>query len=491
MKNNFFRIVILFSIFITNYTFSQSEEAQRWLVDDPAWYASVKGESTGNTVRIDITCSGESAADIKKEAVKSALFMLIFKGFEPGPNGEPSIEKLTSDAGLYSAKKSEFDNYLNDPQQGPMLAQAMINPSNPPSEIKVEKKKLQKATYTVEISLENLRSDLEKRKLITTSNQSSTGYIPNVVILPSDTWMKNNRFHSTKENQGAKVDLYDYNNALDNPDMKKALAEIKSKFEKNFKIISYKDKVAEINKEVAKNNALSVAKQQSELDIYAKVLAADIWIKIDIDNKKVDGGQTNQKFIQIEAYNPFTGNAAFTGRQIEKQSTGDNDWEITKNSIREACDEIKPRFTEFFKKREEEGIEGRISCTISESAGDINFTSTFPFKGKEVLLSKLIESSIKKVSQKTANNVDRMNPDGEQTPTLLNYKDCYIPPFIEEEEIDLEADENAPAKKVLSSNNFGKVAEKVIVDLKTKFGILATYQLKGLGKVEIIITGKQ
>ncbi len=493
MKNNYFKLFALITLFSANYTFSQSEEAQRWLVDDPAWYASVKGESTGNTVRIDITCSGESAAEIKKEAIKSAIFLLIFKGFEPGPNGEPSIEKLTSDPGLYSAKKAEFDAYLNDPLQGPSLAQAKINPSFPPSELKIEKKKLQKATYTVEISLENLRVDLEGKKLITVSNQSSTGYVPNVVILPSDAWMKHkdHKFHSTKDNQGQTKDLYDYNNALDHPDMKKALTEIKAKFEKNFKIISYKDKVAEISKEVAKNNALSVSKQQSELDIYAKVLAADIWIKIDIDNKKVDGGQTNQKFVSIEAYNPFTGNNAFTGRQIEKQSTGDNDWEITKNSIREACDEIKPKFTDFFKKREAEGIEGRITCSISESAGDINFGTNFPFKGKEIPLSKLIESSIKKLSQKTKDNVDRMNPDGDQTPTYLQYKDCYIPPFIEEDEIDLEADENAPAKKVLSSNNFGKVGQKVINDLKSKFGIIATYQLKGLGNVEIVITGKQ
>lgn len=480
--------ILVFSL-ISHFSFcQQSEEGAKWLNEDPAYKAEVRGESNGNTVRIDITCSGDNPADIIKESIKSAIYMLIFQGFEPGANGEPSVNKLCEEVGLYQLKKGEFDAYLNDPQQGQIQGQAAINMSKPPSEMKIEKKKLQKATYTVSVNLENLRKDLEGRKLIKPANQSSTGYKPNVVILPSDAWMKKNGFHKTKDNQGITVDLYDYNNALDKDEMQKALGEIKSKFESNFKIISFKDKVAEIAKEEAKNNALSVSKQVSPLDIYAKVLAADLWIKVNIDTK---GTVEKQKFVSVEAYNPFTGNNAFTGRIIDKTTTGSNDWEITKNAIREACDDVKPRFTDFFTKRETEGIEGRITCTISESAGELNFATTFPFKNQQVSLEKLIVASINKMTVKTKDGVYRMNPDGDQTSTLLRFKDVFIAPFIEVEELDLDAEEDAPAKKVMSSNNYGNVGSKVAADLKSKFKVKCEVYQRGLGNVEIVITGQE
>jgi hypothetical protein len=347
-----------------------------------------------------------------------------------------------------------------------------------------------KATFSVEVNLDNLRADLEGRKLIKPANQSSSGYVPNIVILPSDAWMKINKFHSTKDNQGIKVDIYNFKDALDNQEMKSALQEIKSKFEKNFKIIGYKDKLKEIDKEEAKNNALPVAKQASPLDIYAKTIAADIWIKIDISTKKINGGMSNQKMISIEAWNPFTGNNAFTGRQIDKETSGDNDWEVTKNAIREACDDIRPRFTDFFKSREENGIEGRVVCSISENAGDFNFFKEVDFKGKQVTLQKILESAIRKQTVKTKDGVSKMNPDGDQTETFLQFKDVYISPVIEEDEVSLDDEDNAKPNKVMASNNFGKLGGKIKDGLK-KVGIECVIYQKGLGLVEIVITEKK
>ena len=74
---------------------------------------------------------------------------------------------------------------------------------------------------------------------------------------------------------------------------------------------------------------------------------------------------------------------------------------------------------------------------------------------------------------------------------VLKFKDVFIPAFIEEEELDLDAEEDAPAKKVLSSNNFGKVGNKVAKDLKSKFKITSEVYQKGLGNIEIVITGQE
>jgi len=489
-----FAIAAVISFVVCNAALAQNE-SERWLTDDPHFKSSVRGESNGNTVRIDITCSAENPDDIKKEAIKSALFMIIFKGFEPGPNGEPSISKLTDEVGLYEQKQAEFDSYLTNPKQGMMNAQAELNRTQASPEVKINKKKLTKSTYTVEVNLENLRADLEGRKLIKPANQSTSGYMPNVVILPSDAWMKlekhKGKYHQVKDNQGKSEDIYNYKDALDEDEVKKALTEIKSKFEKNFKIIGYKEKAAEIAKEAAKQKAYPESKQMSDIDVYAKVIAADLWIKIDIDNKPGSNKMINQKFVSIEAWNPYTGNTAFTGRQISKETSGDNDWELTKNAIREACDEIRPRFVDFFKAREEKGIEGRVRCSVAESASDLNFNSEVEVNGKPTELKRIIESVLRKETVKTTSNVAQFTPDGDQTPTLINYKDVYIPSVIEEEDIDMDAEEGASPSKVFSANNFEKLANKIKSGLNKKCKITSEIYLKGLGQVEIVITGRK
>ena len=199
---------------------------------------------------------------------------------------------------------------------------------------------------------------------------------------------------------------------------------------------------------------------------------------------------SNQKMISIEAWNPFTGNNAFTGRQIDKETSGDNDWEVTKNAIREACDDIRPRFTDFFKSREENGIEGRVVCSISENAGDFNFFKEVDVKGKQVTLQKILESAIRKQTVKTKDGVSKMNPDGDQTETFLQFKDVYISPVIEEDEVSLDDEDNAKPNKVMASNNFGKLGGKIKDGLK-KVGIECVIYQKGLGLVEIVITEKK
>jgi hypothetical protein len=474
-------IGVLVCLAICNTALAQNE-SELWLNQDPHFYKSVRGESNGNIVRIDITCSGETIDDVKKEAIKSALYMLIFEGFEPGPNGEPSINKLTDEVGLYQQKKAEFDSYLTDPNQGMMKAQALLNRTQPGSEVKIGKKKLQKATHTVEVNLENLRADLEGRKLIKPANQSTTDYKPKIVILPSDAWMKANKLHSTKINQQRVVDIYDYKNGLDHEVMTKALTEITSKFQNNFEIINYKEKLKEIDDAVAKNNALTESKQQSPLDIYANVLAADIWVKINISDQKINNNMTNQKFVSIDAYNPYTGNNAFSGRQIEKQSTGDNDWEITRNAIRESCDDIRPGFTKFFKSREESGIQGRVMCSIAESAGDVNFNTEIEIEGEKLKLSEVINAFIGEYTVLTKDGVSKLSEDGAQTSTLIKFKDVFIPVVIEKTRL---------GKKKRISNSFSELGNSVQKDLENRCGIKTEILPIGIGMVEIVINGRK
>jgi hypothetical protein len=473
-------LCLLFFLFSTQ-VFAQDEDVKPWL--NTEFFAQVKGESNGSKVRIDVTSYDKDINEAKIAAIKRALYLLIFEGFEPGPNNvTPGITKLTDEIGLYQQKQQEFEAYLTDPMQGLQKAQAKVNPGIPGSEKKKGRKKLIQATFTVEVNIENLRADLEGRKLIKPVNQSIAGYMPNLVIFPSDRWMKDHKFHSTKINQGVEVDIYDYNKALDDGDINKAITELKSKMGANFKIVNFKEKEKEIALAVAKNNALPVAKQSTPLDIYANVLAADLWIKLDIDDKRINGGMTHQKMISIEAYNPFTDNNAFNSRLIEKQTSGDNDWEISQNSIREAFEDIRPKFKDFFTKRENDGIEGRVWCTIAESAGDVNFDTKMTVDGESLKLSEIITALINNNCKSTKDGVSRTVEDGDQTVTLMKLKEVYIPVVTEKTVL---------GKKQVSSNSFQKMANLVAAELENKCGINTTLEPRGLGFVEIVITGKK
>ena len=105
-------------------------------------------------------------------------------------------------------------------------------------------------------------------------------------------------------------------------------------------------------------------------------------------------------------------------------------------------------------------------------------------------LQKVLESAIRKQTVKTKDGVSKMNPDGAQTETFLQYKDVYIPPVIEEEEVDLDPEENAKPIKVMASNNFGKLGNKIKDGLK-KIGIECDIYQKSIGLIEIVITQKK
>jgi hypothetical protein len=168
--------------------------------------------------------------------------------------------------------------------------------------------------------------------------------------------MNAHNYKTVKDNQGIPIDVFDYKNGILDGDMKNAIAAVKSKFEKNFKIVNFTEKLSDIALAEAKNNALPVAKRESPLDIYAKTLAADLWLKIDIEERDLNRGLTKQLIFTLEAYDPFTGNNAFSGLPVNKETTGDNKFALTTDALNGAADAIRPKFTDYFSKREAEGV---------------------------------------------------------------------------------------------------------------------------------------
>jgi hypothetical protein len=475
---------LLFIVFFANSIFAQK--------GNPEVYKNAKGrepyqQGLDGTILLTIKTQGESIDNCKENAKKQAVYVVIFQGYNTA-NNIPAAPSLT-DLSTFNEKKAEFEDFFKDGgNYSQFTPRAELHPNIAASKIE---KKLYEASVNVDVEIDKLRTYLEKAKLIKAANVSSSGYKPNIVILPSDAWMKTHKYKTVKDNQGIPIDVFDYKNGILDGDMKNAIAAVKSKFEKNFKIVNLTEKWSEIALAEAKNNALPVAKRQSELDIYAKTLAADLWLKIDIEENDLNRGLTKQLIFTLEAYDPFSGNNAFSGLPVKKETTSDNKFDLTTDALNGAADAIRPKFTDYFSKRESEGVEGRVTCSIAESAGDLSFNSLFTVNSQTKKLSQVIESVLAKNSKKTEDGVSRITPAGDQTETLLSYKDVFIPVTVMEDEFDLDAEEGSKPNKVPTSNTFGKVGTKLQEGLLSKCNITCDVITTGLGKVEIVITGKK
>jgi hypothetical protein len=466
---------LLFIVFFANSIFAQK--------GNPEVYKNAKGrepyqQGLDGTLLLTIKTQGESIDDCKENAKKQAVYAVIFQGYNTA-NNIPAAPSIT-DLSTFDEKKAEFEDFFKDGgNYSQFTPRAELHPSIAASKIE---KKLYEASVNVDVEIDKLRTYLEKAKLIKAANVSSSGYKPNIVILPSDAWMKTHKYKTVKDNQGIPIDVFDYKNGILDGDMKNAIAAVKSKFENNFKIVNFTEKLSDIALAEAKNNALPVAKRQSELDIYAKTLAADLWLKIDIEENDLNRGLTKQLIFTLEAYDPFTGNNAFSGLPVKKETTGDNKFDLITDALNGAADAIRPKFTDYFSKREAEGVEGRVVCSVAESAGDLNFDSQLTVDGESLKLSEIFNALITNNTVLTKDGVGRMTEDGDQTPTLLKYKDVYIPVISEK---------MVMGKKQIVSNSFQKMATVVTNELENKCGITCTLESKGLGKVEIVITGKK
>jgi hypothetical protein len=323
------------------------------------------------------------------------------------------------------------------------------------------------AYVIVTIEINRLRKDLESQNII--KALSDFGFTPSVFLVPSDEWMNKNGYVTKKDNQGTIDEIYDYPRAILDPKISKALSAIESKYNKPkgpFKISDMKSKLDQIKLEEAKNNARSKAKQESSLDIFARVLAADLWVKVDLDDKPKNGMES-QMLVTLTGIDPYTNNKVITGTTIQKTTHGDDQFQLMMNSINGASDELRTLIFGYFQEKVTTGIEGTLTVSLSENA-DFNFDSPFTQNGEEKELNRIIAKIVKKFAN------EREETIATETTRVFTAK---IPLFFEED-----------GEK--EKNTFKYFAEKIVDELK-KIGITSTIEPSGLGRVEIFITGKK
>ena len=460
MKAN--KLLLSLFILLSGLTFGQ--EGFVW---EENYNAEVFQQSAdGNTVLVDITNEGEDAAQCIQKARAQAIYQVIFMGLPATASAPASSALSMSGKQLYNEKLDFFKTYLPNNTGGQsFITKAATNMNKPASKLS---KKLIRHTTTVTLSKKSLREDLERQGIL--QGMESLGFKPTVLIVPGDVWMGDLGMIKRIDNQGYEQTNYNYTDAVNVKEFNSAAEYVKSGFGDAFEIADFKQKLDEINLEVQKNNSRTEnVLAESDMDIYARVVSAELWVKIELEKGP---GSTNQQTaykITLKAQDPLTGIEVLSGEPTTIQTVGSDYMSLLKNAMKAAADEFRPRIMKYFTDREANGLNGKLIFTVKDGSG-ISFDEDIEVDGEEYAFSQVIDAMVGKEAAKK-------KPAGAQTSTRRVY-DVTIPTKTK----------NALTEEI-EDNNFESFARKVNKSIK-KFGYKAIVEPQGLGKVIVVFTEK-
>jgi hypothetical protein len=421
---------------------------------------------TGQVV-LNVQNTGSDIDDCIIKAQKVAIYTVLFNGF-PEANNIPASVALC-ESGAYINKKDFFDNFFNSISgvtYKNYSPKAEINPKKPVS--KIDKKTIE-ANIIVTVNVGLLRLDLEKQNII--KSLSSFGFEPLVLVVPSDEWMEANNYIIRTNNQGKIVENRNYVQAIRDPKIGDAIAFVKNYYEKPngpFNIADLNEKASELNDEIQKANI--DGSEESIMDVFSRVVKADIWVKVDLKENKIEGGLKSQLTITLSYYDPYSG-ITKNGSPIIKESTNSNRAQLIKSTMQGALDELRSKIFEDFSTKESKGITGKVIFKLKTS--DYDFNSEFPFKSEELTLNEIIDKVVKKKAIPSSTKTE-----GASSETLIKFK-TNIPLFIVDNEDGIESKD---------LNTFKLFGSKLRSEFK-KLGFTTEVKEEGLGTVIIYFTG--
>ena len=456
---NFKGILTVLSIALNIFAFGQ-EGVNAWEENYSA--VSHGQQSDAGSVAIDITNQSRYIADCISKAKQQALYVAIFKGYGKSNSGPASAP--LADKQVYNQNIDFFKTYLASNMEGlSFVTKAKTNIKKPGSKIS---KKVIETTTTVYINKALLQKDLENQGII--KGIADLGFKPEVLIVPGDAYMKRLNFVKTIDNQGQPVEVYDYTKAVNDEFFNSLGLFVKSKYDDAFEMADFKSKLDAINAEVQKNNMRSdVMLKESNMDIFSRVVAAELWLKLDVVEQSVSGGMEMQYTITMSALDPLTQRTVINGLPQTIKTVGDNKMQLLENTINAVSDEFRPRVIKYFTEREENGLQGKIMFYIDDNL-ELDFNSDIDVDGDEYEFAEVIDAMVSKNSKSSSTS-------GSQTSTRRTY-DVSIPTKIE----------NKLSGEIVT-NNYEKFGRKVNRAVK-KFGYKATIESQGLGSVIVIFT---
>jgi hypothetical protein len=448
-----------FTLFLTTLCFGQ--------VVTPAWeeeyqFEAVADQADGGSVSIDITNKGADIAECIKKAKAQALFTTIFKGYPKTNNASGSA--ALADMSLYAQNSEFFKGYLSSTTGGLVFVnKAQTNMSKPSS--KLDKKTIQ-STTTVYLMKSKLREDLEKQGYIKSvgSLSESLGFMPTILVVPSDNWMTAKGFSKTVETDLGSQKIYDYQSAISGSTMRiyNSLENfLRNPLSKGFEVKSYTDIMTQIATAKAENMQRKV--EESEFDLMARTANAQIWIKVDLVETKISGGAETQYTLSLTGVDPLLARSVINGNPQTIVTSGDNYMRLLETTVNAAVDNFIPEVVNYFTKREKNGVDGEIEFRVDEGS-NVNFNTDFDGDVLAVWIDDFV-----------AKNANVSNSMGASTATLRAYK------------VTIPTKRTNKRTGKIQTNDMEQYARDVQRDLQP-LGLTIEVRRLGLGKVVVYIS---
>lgn len=460
MKQQLSRLILAFALLLTPLMgFSQNEP---WFETDPFKGIQLWGETKGDYIKVDVTCSAPTVPEALMEARKLALYTYIFVGFDA------AVTKL-AESSVYEQDKDFFIAYINEEGKGLRFAEGKINTSKPGGEVKIEKKKMVKLTTSVTLKITEIRKDLEAQgKIKSMADLKETLGEITVVVRPNDEWLKRLGGLSFEDNQGNKATKRDYSRLSENKDYNHILQSIRVNLGEGFKIDDINTQLANANNEVMRDKLSDdVDLQESAEDMLARTLSADIYLEVNFTEDSVDGGTAKQMTVSFTGIDAYSNSSSdMPGRSVTKRLVGDNRTGLMDAALKEASNDFQAKALKFLTNREAKGLAGKIIFKV-DAGVDLNFSSKINVGGDKMTFSELIDEAAEELASKAS-------AFGAQTGTRREY-DVTIPAKTK----------NRKGKEV--SNSFEKLASKIETYVTEELKDLqAVVKTVGKGKVVVV-----
>jgi hypothetical protein len=434
-------------------------ETEPW--NNTAYMVQQYQQGAKGTISLTVYTRGKDMGEIAQKAKQVGLFHAIFMEIPGDGANIPALAAMHPEGSSGYQDDVEWWNSFLTGAGMRYVTNASLDSKKPAG--KYEKKILQ-ANHVVTINVKGLLEELKRENKIKVVD---LGFKPAILIVPGDQWMRANGFVTTKDNQGVEEEIFSYKKAITHPDIStvmKACQNIYGGPAGVFEIKDIKANLDAIKMEEAKNNARNDANKESELDIFGRVLQADLWLKINLKESKNANGYNFE--ITMEGIDPYTKTVALPGYPVTKTSKINDPDRARLNAVEGAASEFKSMIMKHFQNVKEKGIQGFITFAISEEV-DPDFNEYVDYKGKEYPFKKVLDNMVK------VNSNDRQT-DGSPSPTNRKYK-VFIPLLTEDDFGEIER------------NNFELFADRIIAQLRS-LGFGAKAEAEGMGTVTVILT---
>jgi hypothetical protein len=390
MKKIFLLLVALIS-----FTFGVNAQNEVWYETDTYKKTELLGDTKGTSIKVEVTCSAKTLAELTQKAEKLALYEYIFIGF---PGASP-ITKLAESADY----NESFMSFINNKNEGLQFATGQQNKTKPASEVPdpngKKKDVLLKATITVDLNIEQIRKMLEAKGMVKSmaSISQNMGVIT-VVVKPNDAWLKRLGSYTEEDNQGRIQIKRDYSKLSLNSDYNDIVQAIRTNLGEGFKIDDISAQLNAANDESLSDKMSDSELQESSDDITARTLQADIYLEVTYETQKISGGQQTQFSLAFTGVDPYTSSSSdMPGQTIRKEATGDNLKSMLDATLKTACDDFKSKALAFLVKRDEKGLGGKVIFKMDAGVA-LNFSSKIKVGEDRLTFSELIDEAVEELA---------------------------------------------------------------------------------------------